>query len=203
MESLTRTPLIDPIKAIAAQLIVLHHLAFYGPMSDVVYAQAPGIIDWLYDYARMAVQISLVVGGFLAAIALTPNGVPRHIHPIKQLTRRSMRLVPPYVGALLIAVAAAAFARQLSQHDVIPEAPTLGQFFAHVFLLHDVLDQEALSVGVWYVAIDFQLLAIMLACVWLAQVTTPVFANDLLPVGAESRPMLSAPVLPILVGVLA
>ncbi|MEY4755596.1 MAG: hypothetical protein RJA34_494, partial [Pseudomonadota bacterium] len=29
-----RLALIDALKAIGAQFIVLHHLAFYGPMSD-------------------------------------------------------------------------------------------------------------------------------------------------------------------------
>ena len=30
-----RLPLIDLLKVIASQLIVLHHLAFYGPMSEI------------------------------------------------------------------------------------------------------------------------------------------------------------------------
>ena len=46
------------------------------------------------------------------------------------------------------------------EHRSISEPPDLGQLLAHVLLLHDLLDQDALSAGVWYVAIDFQLFAL-------------------------------------------
>ena len=36
-----RLPFIDALKALASQLIVLHHLAFYGPMSDYARSLAP------------------------------------------------------------------------------------------------------------------------------------------------------------------
>ena len=48
---------IDFLRALASQLIVWHHLAFYGPLSDIAYPLAPLAIDVLYDYARMAVQV--------------------------------------------------------------------------------------------------------------------------------------------------
>ena len=41
---------------------------------------------------------------------------------------------------------------------------------AHIFLLQDILKLEAFSAGVWYVAIDFQLFAMAMACASLAQV---------------------------------
>ena len=68
--------LINVLKAGAAQLIVLHHLAFYGPMSDHVQPMWPALIDWLGDSARIAVQVFLVIGGFLAAKSLAPAGLP-------------------------------------------------------------------------------------------------------------------------------
>ena len=68
--------LINVLKAGAAQLIVLHHLAFYGPMSDHVQPMWPALIDWLGDSARIAVQVFLVIGGFLAAKSLAPGGLP-------------------------------------------------------------------------------------------------------------------------------
>jgi hypothetical protein len=53
------------------------------------------------------------------------------------------------------------------EHESISAAPDLGQLLAHVLLLHDLLDQEALSAGVWYVAIDFQLFALAILLLWL------------------------------------
>jgi peptidoglycan/LPS O-acetylase OafA/YrhL len=62
-----RSFLIDAVKATGCLLIVLHHLAFYGPMSDVVDNAWPELISWLYDHGRLAVQFFLVCAGFLTA----------------------------------------------------------------------------------------------------------------------------------------
>lgn len=152
-----RLPGLDALKGLACALIVWHHLAFYGPMSDVVYAFAPGLVDWLYDYARMAVQLFLVVGGFLAAASLAPQGVAVFEAPGPLILRRYARLVKPYLVALAASVLVAALVRPWFDHPSVPAAPGVLQLLAHVLLLQDVLGQEALSAGVWYVAIDFQL----------------------------------------------
>lgn len=148
---------IDALKGIACALIVWHHLAFYGPMSDVVHAVVPGLTGWLYDYGRMAVQVFLVVGGFLAASSLAPEGSAVFSQPGRLMLRRYRRLVPPYLVALAVCVLVAALVRPWFAHPSVPAAPTWVQVVAHVLLLQDVLGQEALSAGVWYVAIDFQL----------------------------------------------
>jgi len=51
----------------------------------------------------------------------------------------------------------------------VSDLPSLMQLLAHVFLLHDVVGVEALSAGVWYVAIDLQLFAVMVLMAWLSQ----------------------------------
>lgn len=166
-----RIPVIDAIKVVASQLIIWHHLAFYGPMSDVVYPHAPLVIDWLYDNARIAVQAFLVLGGFLAARSLVPSLEAawmdiRRFNLCSLIWRRYVRLAPPYLVALVVALIGAALARQLIDHPAIPPAPSQQQIVAHVFLLHDILDVEALSAGVWYVAIDFQLYALLVLMLW-------------------------------------
>jgi peptidoglycan/LPS O-acetylase OafA/YrhL len=65
-----RAWLLDVLKALGCVLIVAHHLAFYGPMSDVMMQVSPGLIEWLYDRARLAVQMFLVCGGFLTAASM-------------------------------------------------------------------------------------------------------------------------------------
>ncbi|PHM21160.1 MAG: GTP cyclohydrolase [Curvibacter sp. PD_MW3] len=160
---------IDALKLIGSQLIVLHHFAAYGPLADAMSHAAPHLSAWLYDYARMAVQVFLVLGGYLAARNLAPEGQIRIGSPWRTLWRRYQRLVLPFVAALLLAVAAAMLARHWLSDDFIPAAPTLGQTLSHALLLHGVLGQESLSAGVWYVAIDFQLFALMTLLLWLGQ----------------------------------
>ena len=161
---------LDGFKGLAAQLIVLHHLAFYGPMSDHVRPAAPLLIDWLDVYARMAVQVFLVIGGFLAARSLCPDGVARPgATPglASLLARRYLKLAPPFIVAMLLASCASALAAAWMSHYSISAPTTLAQLAAHVLLAHDILGYEAISAGAWYVAIDFQLYALMAAAVWL------------------------------------
>src|SRR5688572_14645456 len=106
--SAQRLPGIDALKALGCVLIVWHHLAFYGPMSDVVHTAAPGLMNWLYDYGRMAVQIFLVVGGFLAAASLAPQGRSVVREPLQLILRRYRRLALPLMVAVAITVVVAA-----------------------------------------------------------------------------------------------
>lgn len=166
---LARLAFIDGMKAIASQLIVLHHLAFYGPMSDVASELAPTLIIWLSSNARIAVQVFLVIGGFLAAKALAPEGKLISRSPLAVLKKRYFKLVVPYAAAILFSVLCAGIARQLMHHDSIPGAPTPFQLIAHVALLQSILGYDSLSAGVWYVAIDFQLFASLLGLLWLVR----------------------------------
>lgn len=160
--------LINLLKAGAAQLIVLHHLAFYGPMTDHARPLMPALIDWLGEYGRIAVQVFLVIGGFLAAKSLSPDAHPGMDRPFATIWRRYIKLAPPFIIAMLLAIAASALARQWMTHDSISPPADALQFAAHVLLLHGVLGVESLSAGAWYVAIDFQLYALLTLLLWLS-----------------------------------
>lgn len=164
-----RFALIDAFRAVASQLIVLHHLAFYGPMSDVAQDLSPALMHWLSQEGRIAVAVFLVVGGFLAARGLAPLGVLRTTQPLRVLRSRYLKLVPPFAVALVLAVLCAAIARALMVHDATPEPPGAWQVLAHLLLLHDIVGVDALSAGVWYVAIDFQSFALLLGLLWLGR----------------------------------
>ncbi|HRI92527.1 MAG: peptidoglycan/LPS O-acetylase OafA/YrhL [Candidatus Accumulibacter regalis] len=165
----SRLPFIDALKAVALQLIVLHHLAFYGPMSDHAYALIPELLSWLSQHARAVVQVFLVIGGFLAARSLAPTGTLVSSQPLRLLLKRYLKLAVPYLAALLIGIVCAALARTLMTHESVPEQPTLAQLLAHALLLQGVLGYDGLSAGVWYVAIDFQLFSLLLVVLWLAR----------------------------------
>nr|WP_307729082.1 acyltransferase [Massilia sp. IC2-476] len=156
------------LKGLAAQLIVLHHLAFYGPMADHARRIMPSLVDWLVDHARIAVQVFLVIGGFLAAKSLSPGGLPGRANPLQLVGRRYTKLAPPFFVAMLLAVLASSLAARWMMHDSISAPPTLAQLGAHALLLHGVLGMESLSSGAWYVAIDLQLYALMALLAWLS-----------------------------------
>jgi len=166
-DRLQRSLLIDGLKGVAAVLIVLHHLAFYGPMADQVRPLLPRLWGWLADDARMAVQVFLVIGGYLAARSLAPLGRPDVMSLLPTLRNRFLRLAPPYYVILLLAVACNELARSWMTHESISAPASPGQLIAHALLLHDLLGYQALSAGLWYVAIDMQLFMLMAALLWI------------------------------------
>jgi peptidoglycan/LPS O-acetylase OafA/YrhL len=178
--SANRFAYIDVLKAFASSLIVLHHLAFYGPMADHAHALAPELIDWLASQGRLAVQVFLVVGGFLAAKSLTATRIPPPAG--EAIRRRFYKLVPPYLLAILCAIVCAALARVWMPHSSIPAAPTAAQIVAHALLLQDILDVDSLSAGLWYIAIDFQLYAGMAILAAMTASMSGRFYRALLPV---------------------
>lgn len=163
---LAAEPWVDWGKAIASQLIVWHHLVHYGPLAPRVSAWLPDAVEWLDTRALYAVQVFLVMGGYLAGRSLWPQpGQPR-IGPADwagRVARRWRRLMPLYLAALALAVLAAALARHLMEDEDTPDAPGIGQLLAHLLLAQDLLEQPALSAGLWYVAIDLQLYALLAA----------------------------------------
>jgi peptidoglycan/LPS O-acetylase OafA/YrhL len=164
-----RLPFVDALKAIASQVIVLHHLALYSPLTDPVQRGAPALFDAVHEHGRLAVQVFLVVAGFLSAGALAPGGRPAVDAPLALVGRRYLRLAPTYLAAIALALAAAAIARALANLEHTPAAPSAAQLASNLLMLQDIVGLEALSAGLWYVAIDLQLYAVMVALMWVAQ----------------------------------
>ena len=96
-------------------------------MSDHAHSLLPTLVSWLSQEARIAVQAFLVIGGFLAAQSLAPGGVLLAARPLSLLWRRYLKLVTPYLAAVLLGIACAAIARRLMTHDSLPGLPTLPQ----------------------------------------------------------------------------
>ena len=154
--------MIDAIKAAGCVLIVLHHLAFYGPMSDVVAAAWPGMVNGLYDHGRLAVQFFLVCAGFLTAGSLARYESLALSEALKLTWQRYLRLAIPLLAALSFTVVVSEWVRPDFAHASLSAPPDWGQALAHVALMQHLLDLEALSAGIWYVAIDLQLYAMAL-----------------------------------------
>ncbi|HEX4916268.1 MAG TPA: acyltransferase [Limnobacter sp.] len=165
-----RNSTVDLLKALASQIIVVHHLLLYTPMSPVLQQAWPTLLGWVADEGRYMVQIFLVIGGHLASQSLfgmLQN--QRSLAPWPLFKKRYMRLAKPFWVAIALAVLLNWLASHIAVHDEISQPPSVAQLLAHVFLLHDIVEVEALSAGVWYVAIDLQLYAMLMLAGWLSQ----------------------------------
>jgi len=155
--------LIDFLKAVAALLIIAHHLSSYGQIAVDARRVLPGIMTWLFEYGRYAVQIFLVMAGYLAAQSLTRFADAKFSGRslFKVIFNRYLRLFAPYTVALLCTILCAYIARFWVTDEFVGESETLSQFLAHLFFLQGILGLDSISAGAWYVAIDWQLYAVL------------------------------------------
>ncbi len=163
-----RLPHVDALKALAAQAIVLHHLVSYGPIARAAHMLLPTLADLLQDYGRLAVQVFLVVGGYLSARSLWPGGSSTAEALPGLLWQRYLRLTLPFMAAVGLALGASLLVAPWLP-ELVPASVSLKQLLAHGLLLHGLLGQESLTAGAWYVAIDFQLFAMLAGLLALAR----------------------------------
>ena len=167
-----RNSTIDLLKALASQIIVVHHLLLYTPMSPVLQAKWPGLLGFIANEGRYVVQIFLVIAGFLAAQSLLGLlDKAREVAVWTLFKKRFLRLAKPFWVAIAVAVMLGWLGGKIAMHSEVSDLPGFTQLLAHVFLLHDIVEVEALSAGVWYVAIDLQLYAVLVLMAWTSQRT--------------------------------
>jgi peptidoglycan/LPS O-acetylase OafA/YrhL len=155
--------LIDLLKVFAALLIILHHLSSYGQIAEDARTFLPSVMNFLFEYGRYAVQIFLVMAGYLAAQSLTrfANAKFSSQNLLRLIINRYLRLFAPYIAALIFTILCACIARFWVNDEFVGEQETLDQFVAHLFFLQGILGLDSISAGVWYVAIDWQLYSVL------------------------------------------
>ena len=143
-------------------------------MSEVLQGHLP---DWLtqplMNEARYAVQIFLVIGGFLAAQTASKLFARRHdlteLHvPLQLMWQRYTRLGKPFWVAVTLAALISLTLARIPALELVASKPQFTQWLSHLLLVHDIAGVEALSAGVWYVAIDFQLFALLILMTWVS-----------------------------------
>lgn len=163
-----RLHFIDMLRALASNLLVWHHLAFYGPLADRAHPLAPLLLDWLGDSARMVVQVFFVIGGFVSAQHLARLHDAGGRDFCAEIVQRYRRIGIPYLAMLPVAVCGNAIAGLWMDHPSISPRPSLPQLLSHALFLQDILGYESLTAGIWYLAVDFQLFVLTLAVAMLS-----------------------------------
>ena len=155
--------LVDLLKVFAALLIILHHLSSYGQIAQDARLVLPGLMAWLFEYGRLAVQIFLVMAGYLATQSLSRYVSAKFSvqNLLRVIINRYLRLFAPYIAALLFTILCAWIARFWVNDEFVGQQETLAQFLAHLFFLQGILGLDSISAGAWYVAIDWQLYSVL------------------------------------------
>ena len=128
-----RSIVIDITKLVASQVIVLHHLIVYSPMTEWLTLAWPWLVAVIADHGLLAVQPFLVIGGFLTAQSV----LGCRAGPLAaSLWQRYLRLAPQLAVALLLVMLSTALVGQhLSHLDWLSPLPSFGALLAHLLLL--------------------------------------------------------------------
>jgi L-asparagine transporter-like permease len=138
---------IDLLKSITVQIIILHHLSNYGEISYAARELWPVFFEWLGNYGRFAVQIFLVMGGYLAIKNISTQVSSKGL--LITIFNRYLRLVPTYFTALIITILCATIARYFNYQLYMGQPETVWQVLSHLLLLQQILGYESISLGVW------------------------------------------------------
>jgi peptidoglycan/LPS O-acetylase OafA/YrhL len=149
----SRLPLIDALRAVAANLITWHHIDLYGPLSHVATPRWTSDVAWNLS---LAVQVFFVVGGYIMARTMSSRTWSCR-DTGRFVARRYCRLVLPFLAAMVLAIGSRAAGRGWLPERVVDHPATWEQVLWDFVLLQDILGYQALSAGFWFIAIDFQL----------------------------------------------
>jgi peptidoglycan/LPS O-acetylase OafA/YrhL len=169
--------MVDLLKVLAAQAILWHHFCRYGPLARTLESAGHEWVAFIGNHGRHAVQVFLVISGFLAARSVRSFIASSSIAELANSMQRSwisrlLRLGKPYWLMLLVAIMFAALTRWLQPDVDTPSTPNWWQVATHFLFLQDIFAKEALSTGVWYVAIDLQLSLLFLVLLLVSSATT-------------------------------
>ena len=140
-------------------------------MADTLKIRWGAMVDILFQDARMVVQIFLVSAGYLVARSLSTKEITA---PLSMILRRYVRLLPASVAALALTLLATEVMRhtidsaalQSGYESWLPSEPSWLKLVSHLLFLQDILQIDALTVGVWYIAIDLQLFITTVLIMW-------------------------------------
>ncbi len=154
--STSRFSFLDGLRGLAALGIAVYHIWRYEPSPYPTIQFVPAFVDWLLLRTWIGVQVLLVISGFVIAYSMRNLWVtPREV--VVFVGRRLVRLIPPYWATLLIVIvlhwACSAWWNLPLPFD---ESLPVKRVLAHLAFLQDVLEQPALSAGIWTICIEVQ-----------------------------------------------
>lgn len=155
---------VDGLRGLACLWVVFNHLK----IPELAVVMPSVAYEWLVARGGMGVLIFFVVSGFVIAHSLLPVELdgPRLGN---FLTRRLVRLSPPYYVSLVVAVVVSAVAAQVKDE---PHAlPGAGSWLAHLAYIPHLLGIDLINGVHWTLYLEMQFYVAFGLSLWWMQVT--------------------------------
>lgn len=167
----------DGMRGVAAFAVVLFHISIHDRMQDLMAVLPEPVVQWGFRYGALGVAVFFVLSGFVIGYSLdrwrgTAQADSRG--PVKPagvfLTKRLVRLTPPYYAAIAFALVMAVGAAVVNNEPYEPGlAPfSVGRLVAHLFYVQEILGYLNFNDVFWTLAVELQFY-IALVVVWLVK----------------------------------
>jgi len=155
---------LDALRAFGSIAILLHHFSLYAPLRDLAAPLLGTCLNWLESHARTT-QIFFAASGYVLARSLSSQ--TWNLRTLRTFViQRYFRLALPYLATIALVLTAYSFARDYLPAQVTGSPVTPWQLLTHFVFLQDILGQEQLSAGFWFVCINFQLCLMYAVMLW-------------------------------------
>lgn len=147
-----RIAAIDSMRGVASLMVTCHH--FNGALGSDL-AWLPVVVRHILDEGALGVQIFFVLSGYVIALSTEKlracwSNVGRFV------VRRGLRLDPPYLVSIALAVGLMAVTNALHPDRAQP-LPSLGSLLAHVVYLQNILGYGNIVVVYWSLCFEVQM----------------------------------------------
>jgi len=159
---------LDGLRGLAALGVCCYHIERYAPYQESVAAVTPDSLTWVVRHSWCGVQVFFVISGFVIAYCLR-NAVVNRQYLGEFLTRRTIRLTPPYFAMVLAGLLVALLPPLVGLPSGCDNPVTVGQVVSHLFYLHKIFGYESLSAGFWTLCIEMQFYALFAVLVGISQ----------------------------------
>ena len=164
---------LDGIRGLAALYVCAHHAYLEVAIGDKLH---PGVERYgkLLDGGHAAVDLFIVLSGFCLMLPSASTGRLR-LGLLPYLSRRALRILPPYYASLLLTLALMAVVPTLRnptglRWDVLLPATSKGVLVSHAFLFHNFSPNwcSKITGTAWSVATEWQIYFVfpLLLMIW-------------------------------------
>lgn len=152
-----RMAFLDGLRGIACVSVLLCHLFVpeISAISESLKAVVPAFLPALLGHGDLGVEVFFVVSGFVIAYSLRSHRINRSL-AWRFAVRRSIRLDPPYVFTLVLAIGVWALMLKDSFHEVGEKFEGVPGLLANAFYLQDILHYPAVFSVAWTLCLEIQ-----------------------------------------------
>ncbi len=158
-----RLRFIDGLRGVAALAVALLHIFGTSPVRPFM----PRAIGAVLLHGYLGVAIFFVLSGFVIAWSLDGWRVSGALFG-RFMARRLMRLHPPYVASMGLAILVVALSNWLLRDRVLPY-PSAGAISAHFFYLEDILGFPKMNDVYWTLCLEIQFYLLFVGLLFVAQ----------------------------------